>query len=112
MRRLCFLLVMFCLVGAAVWADGGDRLISPEEKAFIQSCYKTTVALLPAPPQGVGKKPQELTIPRALGLGTERYPVPFSYYCDYIKTADMGKVMELLKSLPHALKPDLQKSIA
>lgn len=96
MKRFCILLVMFCLVGATVWADGGgDRPISPEEKAFMQSCYTSTVALLPVPPQGVEKKPQELTIPRTLGLGTERYPVPFSYYCDYIKTADMGKIMNI-----------------
>lgn len=95
MKRIFILLGMFCLIGAAIWADGGDRLISPEEKAFIQSCYKTTVELLPAPPQGVEKKPQELTIPRLLGLGSEKYPVPFSYYCDYTKTADMGKIMNI-----------------
>ncbi|MBU1108498.1 MAG: hypothetical protein KKB51_17620 [Candidatus Riflebacteria bacterium] len=97
MKRISVILAVFCLFGAIIWADGDglSRPINAEERAFMLNCYQKALEFLPPAPEGVDKKPQEFTTPISLGLGTERYPIPLNFYCEYTKKADMQKMLDM-----------------
>lgn len=95
MKRITVLLALLSLVCTFAWADGGDRLITPEEKAFIQKAYQQLVELLPAAPEGVDRKVEELAVPTLMGIGSEKYPICYFFYADYIKAEDMGRMMSI-----------------
>ncbi|PKL46140.1 MAG: hypothetical protein CVV42_17430 [Candidatus Riflebacteria bacterium HGW-Riflebacteria-2] len=95
MKRLVMLFSVFCLMAAALFADGGaERPINSDEKAFYEATYRKIIDLLPDAQNGIAKKPEELSIPKMVGVGYEKFPIQMYVSCSYRGEMSMQQSME------------------
>ena len=94
MKRLAMLFSVFCLMAGALLADGGaERPISSDEKAFYEATSRKIFDLLPDEQNGIAKKPEELSIPKMVGVGYEKFPIQMYVSCSYRGEMSMQQSM-------------------
>ncbi|MFZ5949628.1 MAG: hypothetical protein ACOYXC_02900 [Candidatus Rifleibacteriota bacterium] len=98
-KFLALLFIMFFPL-SFLYADGGaERPATAEEKAFFQNTWKKIVDFLPPESDDYEKSTDSFCAPTMLGVGQEKFPLPFNFFCSYQNKTARNKAMDAAKAL-------------
>ncbi|MEW6709096.1 MAG: hypothetical protein AB1403_04670 [Candidatus Riflebacteria bacterium] len=97
-----FLVFMFIMLFplSFLYADGGqERPATAEEKAFYQNTWKKIVDFLPPVSDDYEKITDSFHAPSMLGVGQEKFPLPFNFFCTLRSKVAMDEAMNAAKAM-------------